>query len=482
MTTGGAMRIQSNQHGIVLLGILVLALLVALLGMTMLELAGQEVTSIAGAKELAAVHAVADAAQEMVMAWFHSPHVAPQSMSTLVAKRQLSASGSPSFFDPAGRSQFVGTAARPDLLLDAGATADLFRSLGDLGLVQALKVYAPDTPGLLCTVEAAVASPARPSARHTVVMQLGAVELPALRSGVQIGRDLGLHETGKESIAQVHWGDISVGGNMVVQHLEDIPVKSNTASVTGQRYREMTLHEDRWTEIWAGGSIDVTQPSPAQSAASALPLSVHTHRIPVPGLRQDTWGYETLKRLAIQYGTYVVIDREGLLYPGGIVEPGKGLQPDEFLRSRGVGDRRGLVFIDTLDRTAPHGDNLGLLRLTASYVEIVLVVQGHVMWSPGATGAAITVLSPPPPGGSNASRIPVQMSDLNLNGALYVAGNLSLEHSASVFGAVAVEGTISAGRAGSTLEVWYDHDMGRGLFHGVPIVVRVPGSWMARYD
>lgn len=476
------MRLISNQQGIALLGILMLALLVALLGMVMLDLAGQEATSVAGAKEVAAVQAVADAAQDLVMAWFHSPNVVPESMAMLVTKRQLSASGSASFFDAAGRSQFVGTEDRPDLMLNAAATADLFPAIGDLGMVRTLKVYAPGTPGLLCTVEATVTSFVRPSARHSVVTQLGAVELPALRSGVQVGHDLGLHERGKESIIQVHWGDVSVGGDMVVQHLEDIPAQSSAVPVTGQRYREMTLREDRWTEIWAGGSVDVTQPPPAQAATPTLPLNVHAHRIPIPGIRRDVWGYELLKRLAIQYGTYVAIDQEGLLYSGGLVEPGRGVHPDEFLRSSRLGDRQGLVFIDTLDRTAPRGDNLGMLRLTAAYLDVVLVVQGHVMWSPATTGASMAVLSPPLPGGSGSSRIPVSLSDVNLNGALYVAGNLTLDRSASVFGAVAVDGTIMAGRAGSTLEVWYDHDMNYGLFHGVPVVVRAPGSWMVRYD
>src|SRR5581483_1715678 len=82
----------------------------------------------------------------------------------LFTKRfELPGSG-PSFFDAQGRSQFTGTAEKPDVLFDAaqpahdellnGPTSGWFRSLRGLGRVLKLKVYGPIRPGLLCTVEA----------------------------------------------------------------------------------------------------------------------------------------------------------------------------------------------------------------------------------------------------------------------------------------------------------------------------------------
>ena len=404
----------------------------------------------------------------------------------------MSSTGSPSFFDQTGRSQFIGTVDRPDLHLDASRSADqhllndsstgIFRALQDLGSVQSLKVYAPDTPGLLCAMEATV-TPANSSVRHAVSMQLSALEIPALRAGVQVGGNLGLQQVGPESGALVHWGDVTVGGDLVLQRLEDIPVRGGSVPITGLSYRDMSHREDRWSSMWAGGAVHLMQRSPGQTGDVALPTNVHAHRLPMPGLRRDHWGYEQLKQLALKYGTYLAIDREGLLYPGGMVEPGHGVRPDDYLRSRNVGDARGLLFVDTLDRTAPRADNLGVLRLNASYLEAILVVQGHVIVSPSASGQSLSTLSPSLEGsGAAASRTAVQLSNIHLNGVLYAAGNITLDRPSRVFGAIAAEGTITTDRPGTTVEVWYDSEMGRGLFRGIPVVLRAPGTWMVRYD
>lgn len=482
----------SQERGIALLGVIILALVLALLGAALLDLAGQEASSVVGATDVAVAQAIADAAQDLVIAWFHSPQSSQPATAAVLAKRQVSLTGSPSFFDLAGRSQFVGTVDRPDLFLDASRSADqhllndaeagLFRSLQDLGSVQSLKVYAPSTPGLLSTVEATVTT-ANSSTRHAVSTQLAALDIPALRAGVQVGGDLGLPKIGPESGALVHWGDLSVGGDLVLQRLEDIPLQSDSAVVTSLSYRDMSHRDDRWLSIWAGGAVHLAQLSPEQTGQEGLPMNVHANRHPIPGLRRDHWGYEQMKQLAIKYGTYLAIDRDGLLYPGGLVEPGHGVTPDDYLRSRRVGDTRGLIFIDTLDQKAPRADNLGVLRLNASYLEAILVVQGHVIASPSASGQPLTVLSPPAGGGGTvASRTSVQLSDVHLNGALYVAGNITLDRSARVFGAIAIEGTIVTARPGTTMEVWYDHEMGQGLFRGVPVVLRAPGTWMVRYE
>jgi hypothetical protein len=482
----------SHEGGIALLGVMILALVLALLGAALLDLAGQEASSASGATDVAVAQAVADAAQDLVVAWFHSPQTSPSALAALLTKRQSSSDGSPSFFDQAGRSQFTGTSDHPDLLLDASRSADqhllndagtgMFRFLEDLGSVQELKVYAPGTPGLLCTVDATVTT-ASSSARHAVSMQLGAMEIPALRAGIQVGGNLGLHQIAPESGALVHWGDLMVGGDLVLQRLEDIPLQSDSAPVTGMSYRDMSQRNDRWLSIWTGGVVHLMQLSPGQSGDAVLPLNVHANRHPVPGVRRDRWGYEQLKQLAKQHGTYLAIDREGLLYPSGSVEPGHGVTPDDYLRSRSVGDVRGLIFIDTLDQKAPRVDNLGVVRLSTAYLEAVLVVQGHVMVGPAGSGQSLSVLSPPAGGsGAAVSRASVQLSDIHLNGALYAVGNITLDRSMRVFGAVVAEGTIATTHPGVTMELWYDHEMGRGLFRGIPVVMRAPGTWMVRYE
>lgn len=482
----------SHEQGIALLGVIILALVLALVGAALLDLAGQEASSASGATEVAVAQAVADAAQDLVIAWFHSPRTSPSAVAALLTKRQSSSDGSPSFFDQAGRSQFIGTADRPDVWLDASRSADqhllndagtgMFRFLDDLGSVQVLKVYAPSTPGLLCTVDATVTA-AGSSARHAVSMQLSALEIPALRAGIQVGGNLGLPQVAPESGALVHWGDLTVGGDLIVQRPEDLPSQSDSAPVTGVSYRDMSHREDRWLSMWVGGPVHLLQLSPEQSSSVVLPLNVHANQYPTPGVRRDRWGYEQLKKLAKQQGTYVAIDRDGLLYSNGSVEPGHGIAPDDFLRSRSVGDARGLIFIDTLDQKTPRADNLGVVRLNTAYLEAVLVVQGHVMVGPTGSGQSLAVWSPPAGGsGAAGSRTAAQLSDIHLNGALYAVGNITLDRSMRVFGAVAAEGTIATTHPGVTMELWYDHEMGRGLFRGIPVVMRAPGTWMVRYE
>ncbi|MCC6140048.1 MAG: hypothetical protein IT389_05450 [Nitrospira sp.] len=482
----------SHEQGIALLGVIILALVLALVGAALLDLAGQEASSASGAAEAAVAQAVADAAQDVVVAWFHRPSTSPPAVAALLAKRQSLSDGSPSFFDLAGRSQFTGTADHPDVLLNASRSIDqqllndagigMFRSLEDLGSVQELKVYAPGAPGLLCTVDATVTT-ANSSTRHRVSMQLGAVDIPALRAGIQVGGSLGLPQIAPESGALVHWGDLTVGGDLTVQRMEDLPLQSDSAPVTGASYRDMSHREDRWSSMWIGGPIYFMQLSPGQSSSVVLPLNVHANRHPAPGVRRDRWGYEQLKQLAKQHGAYLAIDRDGLLYSSGSVEPGHGVAPDDYLRSRSVGDARGLIFIDTLDQKAPRADNLGVVRLSAAYLEAVLVVQGHIMMGPVGSGQSLSVLSPPARGSAETgSRTAVQLSNIHLNGALYAAGNITLDRSIRAFGAVVADGTIATAYPGVTMELWYDHEMGRGLFRGVPVVVRAPGTWMVRYE
>lgn len=480
-----------NQRGIALLGAMVMALLLSLLAATLLNLAGQESVDAAAAREAAVAQQLADAAGELVLGWFHGAPIPPQAAS-MVAKKNRTGTGAPSFFDANGRSQFIGSADHPDLLLDAGNPTDervlndpdsgLFRALRQLGTVQELKLYAPIHPGLLCTVDVTVATQGIPSFKQLVTMQLGALDLPPLRAAAQVGEQLGLLQAGKESPVDVHWGDLKVKEDLVVRRGDDIPTLTILAPVTGQPYDRSSPREDRWAEVWVGGQILVTQPPPGQTSNPPLPTSAHPHQHPIPGLQLDSWPYEQLKRLAQQHGSYFAIDREGLLYPDGRMEPGHGLSPDDVFRSQSIGDQRGLIFIDTLDRTAPRSDNLGMVTLRTSYLEGIVVVEGHVALAPGGPGQGLSALSPPKAERDGAgSRIPVQLPGIHLNGVLYAGGNITVSGPVRVYGAVVAGGTIAPALSGGALEVWYNHDLGQGLFQGLPVVYRAPGTWMARY-
>jgi hypothetical protein len=137
-----------------------------------------------------------------------------------------------------------------------------------------------------------------------------------------------------------------------------------------------------------------------------------------------------------------------------------------------------MLFIDTIDGEPPRPDNLGTLVLDAEYLEALLVVQGHVVVRSRGTGQSVSVLSPPPEGMiSLATRVPAQLSGIHLNGLLWAAGTITIERSIRVYGAVMTGGSVIASTAGVQVEVWYNSDFAQGLYRGVPVVFRAPGTW-----
>jgi hypothetical protein len=356
----------------------------------------------------------------------------------------------------------------------------VFRAMRHLGHVEEVKVYGPSNPGLLCSVDATIATGGTPQVRQSVSFQLAALNLRPLMAAVQVTRHLGEFRQGSESSVRVHWGDLRVGETLVVSQESDIPTKSAIAAVTGQGYDETVQREDRWMHAWVGGQVLVTQPAPER--ASEFPSNIHERQSPIPGIRLDQWPYEDLKRMAKRFGRYFAIDREGLLYPQGMVEPGRGLSPDEVLKSQVPGDQQGLIFIDTLDQLPPRLDNLGVLRLHTSYFEGTIVMQGHLHLHPNGSGATIKALSPPWADlNGTVDRTPVQLPGIQYNGVLYAAGNITATGKVKVHGAVVTGGTIIGTDSRATLEVWYDHDLGQGWFRGLPVVYRAPGTWVAKY-
>ncbi|HET9132420.1 MAG TPA: hypothetical protein VFO86_15805, partial [Terriglobia bacterium] len=110
------------------------------------------------------------------------------------------------------------------------------------------------------------------------------------------------------------------------------------------------------------------------------------------------------------------------------------------------------------------------------------VVQGHVVLAPSGSGQSIRVLSPPQiDQGQDIARTPVQLADMHFNGVLHASGDITIAGRVRLYGAVVAGGTITSAGSGSSLEVWYDHDLSRGLYRGLPVVYRAPGTWMTRY-
>jgi hypothetical protein len=480
------------DEGHVLLVALMLIFLLGLAGMTSLYLASQDGPGISAMKEDNVAQQLADGAADVVMSWFHDSSATPTALVGLLAKRQGDLASGPSFFDAAGHSQFAGTADRPDIMLDAANQADnqtlndlpsgFPNALGGLGRILKLKVYGPLQPGLLSTVEVTATTVDLRPVTRTVQLQLGAVTIPAVRAAVQVGQTLGAVQPGGESPVMVHWGDQRVLGDLAVQRVEDLALKRTEAPVTGQSYDEMLYAQDRWTEYWIGGTVSVISPPPGQGTHPPLPENVHLHQYPTPGVRVDQWDYDSLKKIALRWGTYYRLDRAGQLHPLGASDSDQGIMPEAVLESQVIGDHRGLIFIDTVDGQPPSLDNMGTLVLETDYVEGLLVVQGHVVCKPRAAGKSVPALSPSSPGTQSlGARVPVELSGIHVNGLLYAAGAIRIERSVRLYGAIMAGQSVTSIGTGTVLEVWYNADLAQGLFRGIPVVYRAPGTWLAKY-
>ena len=481
---------RQDERGMALLAALMMIFIFSLLGMASLQFANQETVGTKAVQEDHTARHAGEAALQLVMNWFHEPAALPQGPGMqLFSKASMDAHGRTAFFDAQGRSQFKGTPAAPDILFDAShpehdalmnhPDTGWFRSMRGLARILKLKVYGPVHPGLLCTVEVVSASGKGETTKNTVSVEFGTYAIPPLTSAVQTAGFQSAAPSDAVIPLAVHWGDVKTHGDVLLSNRRDLPEKTSLAPVTGQSYAEMASPQDRWFDLSAGGKVMFVRPS---AGDETTPQNIHENQEPMPGLKMDQWQYEDLKRLAMSFGTYYGLDDEGRLHPGGTVRPGQGLLLDEALSSDAVGEHRGLVFIDTLDRQPPRPDNLGTVTINSEYLEGLFVINAHVRWQPQESTKMIPALSPSPEGQNSLGlRVPTQLSRINLRGVLYTAGNVTYCGRPRIYGGVVSDGAIAACLdPGSVMEVWYDFDLKDGLHRGVPVVYVVPGTWQNR--
>lgn len=487
-TDADSKRFFGCEQGAALVGSVLAVLILSMLGTVSVNLAVQEIESVQGMRDAAIAGHLAEAGADLVMTWFHDSAARPVGVGELFKKRYDRPDSGPSFFDAQGRSQFTGTADRPDLLLDAtraedhrllnDPTSGWFRGLRRLGEVRKLKVYGPSRPDLLCTV-AVTASAGKLT--KALAFQLAASGMPPLRSAVEVGVTGGPQAPDSALPLWVHWGEVQVKGDVRLPNRKEIPAKTPLASLSGLSYADMLRWEDRWLEIRVGGEA-FFPPAVPGVVKEPEPANVLPRQDPQPGLRLDRWDYERMKKQARRYGTYYVMDRQGLLYRNGKIEPGAGRRPEELFGSESGGDHPGLVFIDSLDGRQPEPTNLGTLSLETEYLEGVFFINAHVQFKPRGSGRPVSAFSPP--SGSPAdpdwshTRVPVQLTGIHLNGVLYAAGDVVVEGHPRIYGALVVGGKLMAASISSgPVELWYNHDFAGGLVKGIPLVSLVPGSF-----
>ena len=473
-----------RQQGIALLTVILIMLLLFIIGTVSVNLATHEIQQASGVTDEVTARHLAEAGTELVVSWFHDPGSVPPEMGRVIRQQHDLPGGGLSYFDASGRSQFAGSSANPDIVYDASKPSDdrllndpatgWFRALQGLGRIKAVKVYAPTRQGFLCTID--VTAQSKEVAR-TVSLQLRALRLPAIQAAVQIQNN---PVSANSTPLWLHWGDASIRGDVVLGKPEDVPIKTVSASVTGQSYGEMMPRMDRWADIHVGGQALFL---PSTSSPGTMPPNVFTQQDPVPGLHWSEWDYETLKKYARLYGTYYARSQDGLLYRDGTIQEGAGLDINDVFRSQAVGDDRRLVFIDTLDQRPPGQDNLGTVELSANYAEGLFVVNANVRLVASGPGMPVPALSPPDEGASSlATRIPVTLPGIHLRGVLSTPGDLLYEGHPRIYGAILIGGRLQAqADVPIPLEVWYNKDLGDGLFRGVPVVYPAYGTWQEKY-
>ncbi|MBA3753563.1 MAG: hypothetical protein H0X01_05385 [Nitrospira sp.] len=140
-----------------LLAVLMVVVLLTLLGMTSMQLAGQEIVGASAIQEERLDHHAAEAAVDVVMGWFHDRTLTPQGIEPAwLSKRTINSQGDPSYFDGQGRSQFTGTGHYPDVVFDAAnpqhdqllndPQTGWFRSLKGLARILKLQCMEPHGP------------------------------------------------------------------------------------------------------------------------------------------------------------------------------------------------------------------------------------------------------------------------------------------------------------------------------------------------
>jgi hypothetical protein len=377
----------------------------------------------------------------------------------------------PSFRAFDGAPQFGGSPDAPAVLVQWDDATALLRPPDKLSgdppqvvrvIRLELRLFAPQSPDAIATVVT----------RATVGRTIAAVRAE-LTEGPWRGATQAVFAGDVQSNAipmRVHWGGIAIdGGWDASAWLGRIPRRSDTAPVNGEEYA-VEPGSDRWAAIAASGAI--VGPVPDESGFAVPFDHLHQH-VDVP--RIGLWGYKALKAYAQRHGRYYATRGTGLLYPDG---GESGLSPTSVLASHS-GDRR-LLFIDTIDGTAPREDNLDTLQATVDFVEGDAYVGANLTIIPGH-GRSVVLDAPSAPETSAGHPLvrDLRIEGVHYHGVLVVAGLLEAEARTRVVGSLAaLQGVQNAG----AFEVWYDAALRKGYRAGFSPVVIKPGSRRAIVD
>ncbi|HIE65105.1 MAG: hypothetical protein ABGX83_10935 [Nitrospira sp.] len=330
-----------------------------------------------------------------------------------------------------------------------------FSEIVDMGKIVDIRFYRSERPDSLCTIE--VKSVSTKGSVKRVRVDITRSAMRPITAGVQ-----GLGYPNVSSPVWVHWGEIRYTGQARLgtgdpglTRIPDEIVNPLSNPPNQMPYVEGPGNEDHWLEIHVKDQIfESSYPDDQMNLHEDNPVSL------------DSFDLNDLKKMIMQYGDYYIVSPSGTLVQNGV---DKGTF-DNVFHPASSEYRLAWIDVDAESSAAPiimgEGTYKGYFYFSGD-----ITIQG------GQPGKSIAVASPPWPD-PDSPRQAVTLSNVNMDGLLYVKGKINLEGSFSVYGAVFSE--LGFTGAGATrLEVWYNHSFNSAIYHGLPPIVLLKGTWKA---
>lgn len=334
--------------------------------------------------------------------------------------------------------------APPSLLNDT--ISGPFSELREVGKIVDIRLYKPSNEQKgICVIESKAQTGA--GAVKVVSVEITRSPLGPITAGAQ---GQGANEAGP---IWVHWGMIRYAGAADLgRSIDEIPIKDPDAQPSAASYAGGDDRKDAWMEIHVEKNI--VQPRSADRS------NIYPND---PSVALDSFDVGALKEFARKYGSYYVIS------PDGKLEQANGVTGDFDEIFNVPGKDFGLVYVDRIpgysgpEATPIRGGNYKGYFYIAGDVQI----QGY---QPGQTVQA----SAPPWKGHPPQ--PFTLSNMNLDGLLYVDGHVTLQGYFSIYGAAYARMGFT-GPGARLLEIWYNNDFKSAAYAGLPSIIRLKGTW-----
>lgn len=265
--------------------------------------------------------------------------------------------------------------------------------------------------------------------------------------------------------AKVHWGESWSKGSF------NLPSKSQLGHLDWTNFSTF----DPWAKYRTEGYIifgstwkvgvgqDIYDPAnrrfPGTTPASGKYTFAFEHMIPAGTLQFPNFlaEYQNFKNQALLHGRYYGTDASGNIYRDGIKDLAHKIDfVDEFEFANREAAPYDLVFIDTIDGTAPKPDGSNLATLTISGQ--TTGIKG-IFWI-GANYVQTGTGNPSPLLAQRPDLVKVQLENIYLDGVIYSAGTMNLGGNPRIYGAAAAEkGFVGSG----TPDIYYNAKLKDGL-------------------